>query len=136
MSTVITHRPSPSQVAGRAALSVTLAVSGVAHAYLYVHGYRYIPTVGAAFLIQSSAFVALAILILLGGRRWLHWAAGLGALGSLIGFAMSRTIGLLGFVEHGWEPPYGPLVVVAEVLTVLIVAGSLFTQRRQTAPQG
>jgi hypothetical protein len=47
---------------------------------------------------------------------------------------MSRTIGLLGFVEHGWEPPYGPLVVVAEVLTVLIVAGSMFTQRRQTAP--
>jgi drug/metabolite transporter (DMT)-like permease len=136
MSTVITHRPSPSQVAGRAALSVSLAVSGVAHAYLYVHGYRYIPTVGAAFLIQSSAFVALAILILFGGRRWLYWAAGLGALGSLIGFAMSRTIGLLGFVEHGWEPPYGPLVVVAEVLTVLIVAVPLITQRKQTAPQG
>jgi hypothetical protein len=136
MSTVITHRPSPSQVAGRGALSLTLAVSGLAHAYLYVHGYRYIPTVGAAFLIQGSAFVALAILILFGGRRWLHWAAGLSALGSLIAFAMSRTIGLLGFVEHGWEPPYGPLTVIAEVLTMLIVAVPLFTQRRQSAPQG
>jgi hypothetical protein len=40
---------------------------------------------------------------------------------------------LLGFVEHGWEPPYGPLTVVAEALTVLIVAVPLFTQRRQTA---
>jgi hypothetical protein len=136
MSTVVTHRPTPSQLVVRAALSVTLAVSGVAHAYLYVHGYRYIPTVGPSFLIQGGAFVALAILILLGGPRWLNWVAGLAALGTLIGFAMSRTIGFLGFVEHGWEPPYGPLTVIAEVLTVLIVAVPLITQRKQTAPRG
>ncbi|MDT5117080.1 MAG: hypothetical protein QOE30_2819 [Mycobacterium sp.] len=105
MSTALTSRSS--QVAVRAALSVTLAVSGVAHAYLYVHGYRFVPIVGPAFLIQGSAFVALAILILLGGPRWLHWAAGLAASGSLIAFALSRTVGLLGFVEHGWEPPTG-----------------------------
>jgi hypothetical protein len=105
MSTALTSRSS--QVAVRAALSVTLAVSGVAHAYLYVHGYRFVPTVGPAFLIQGSTFVALAILILLGGPRWLHWAAGLAASGSLIAFALSRTVGLLGFVEHGWEPPTG-----------------------------
>ncbi len=133
MSTALTSRSS--QVAVRAALSVTLAVSGVAHAYLYVHGYRFVPTVGPAFLIQGSAFVALAILILLGGPRWLHWAAGLAASGSLIAFALSRTVGLLGFVEHGWEPPYGPLTVIAEILTVLIVAVSLITQWRQAAPQ-
>ena len=136
MSTVIALRPSPSQVTGRAALSVTLAVSGVAHAYLYLHGYRYVPTVGTSFLIQGGAFVALAVLILFGGPRWLHWVAGLAALATLIGFAMSRTIGFLGFVEHGWEPPYGPLTVVAEALTVLIVAVPLVTQRRQTAPRG
>jgi hypothetical protein len=133
MSTALTSRSS--QVAVRAALSVTLAVSGVAHAYLYVHGYRFVPTVGPAFLIHGSAFVALAILILLGGPRWLHWAAGLAASGSLIAFALSRTVGLLGFVEHGWEPPYGPLTVIAEILTVLIVAVSLITQWRQAAPQ-
>jgi hypothetical protein len=133
MSTATTIRPRPSHLVLRAGLSVTLAVSGLAHAYLYFHGYRYIPSVGAAFLIQGGAFVALAILILFGGPRWLHWAAGLAALGSLLGFALSRTIGLLGFVEHGWEPPYGPLTVVAEALTVLIVAVSLFTQRRHIA---
>ena len=117
----------------RIAIAASLAASGVIHAYLYIHGYHQIATVGTAFLIQGSAFVALAILILLGGPRWLHWAAGLAASGSLIAFALSRTVGLLGFVEHGWEPPYGPLTVIAEMLTVLIVAVPLITQRRQTA---
>jgi len=76
----------------RAGISVTLAISGLIHAELYVHGYRHVPTIGLAFLAQASVFVALAILIPVGGPRWLHWAVGLGALGSLMAFASSRTI--------------------------------------------
>ena len=49
-----------------------LAVSGVIHAYLYIHGYRDIPTVGPAFLVQASVFCALAVLILAGGPGWLR----------------------------------------------------------------
>ena len=134
MSTVLTGRRSPTTVAVRVALGVTLAVSGAAHVYLWEHGYRYIPTVGLAFLLQGGGFVVLALLILLGAPRWLHVVAGLGALASLIAFALSRTVGLLGFVEHGWEPPYGPVTVIAELLTVLFVAASLLTRRRHTAP--
>ncbi len=130
MSTVLTNRPT--EVAVRAAISITLVVSGLVHAYLYIHGYRDIPTVGRAFLLQGSAFIALAILILCGGPRWLQWAAGLGAVASLIAFALSRTVGLLGFIERGWVSPYGPVTVIAEALTVLIVATSLWTGRRQT----
>ncbi|MDT4924125.1 MAG: hypothetical protein QOG01_1838 [Pseudonocardiales bacterium] len=91
-------------VALRAGTSLTLAVSGLIHAELYVHGYRYVPTIGQAFLAQASVFVALAILIAVGGPRWLQWAASLGALGSLVAFALSRTVGIFGFVEHGWQP--------------------------------
>ena len=129
MTAVFENRSS--QVAARAALSLALAVSGIAHGYLYIHGYRQIVGVGTAFLIQGSVFIALAVLILAGGPRWLHWAAGLGALASLIAFAMSRTVGLLGFVEHGWDPPYGPTAVIAEALTVLLVAAPLFNRRQR-----
>ena len=79
-----------------------LAVSMLIHAELYVHGYRYVPTIGLACLTRASVFVALAILIAVGGPSWRQWAAGLGAFGSLVAFASSRKIGIFGFVEHGW----------------------------------
>ena len=57
----------PARLAVRVAISATLAVSGLIHAYLYVHGYNHIPTIGPAFLLQASGFCALAVLILVGG---------------------------------------------------------------------
>jgi hypothetical protein len=106
----------------RIALSASLAVSGFVHAYLYVDGYRDIPTVGPAFLLQGSAFCALAVLILIGGPAWLRLAAAIGAAGSLLAFALSRSAGLFGFTETGWQPaPYAMISVVAEVLTILLV---------------
>jgi hypothetical protein len=114
----------------RIALSASLAVSGVIHAYLYLHGYRDIPTVGPAFLLQGSAFCALAVLILAGGPAWLRLAAVLGAAGSLMAFALSRTASLFGFSETGWQPaPYAVISVIAEVLTVLVVAVGVIRSR-------
>jgi hypothetical protein len=114
----------------RVAISASLAVSGVVHAYLYTNGYRDIPTIGPAFLLQGSVFCALAVLILAGGPAWLRLAAAAGAAGSLVAFALSRTVGLFGFTETGWEPsPYALLSVVAEVLTVLLVGATLMRRR-------
>jgi hypothetical protein len=122
----------------RAAISASVAVSGVVHAYLYVDGYRDIPTVGPAFLMQASVFCALAVLILVGGPAWLRLAAAAGAAGSLVAFALSRTVGLFGFSETGWEPsPYALLSVVSEVLTVLLVAATVVPsvrRRRSVSP--
>jgi hypothetical protein len=47
-------------VAFRLAISASLAVSGVIHAFLYVNGYRDIPTIGPAFLEQAVVFCVLA----------------------------------------------------------------------------
>jgi hypothetical protein len=114
----------------RIALSATLAVSGVIHAYLYIHGYRDIPTVGPAFLVQGSVFCALAVLILAGGPAWLQLVAAIGAAGSLGAFALSRTVGLFGFTETGWQPaPYAMITVVVEVLTLLLVGATALRQR-------
>jgi hypothetical protein len=113
----------------RTAISASLAVSGIAHAYLYIHGYRDIPTVGPAFVAQGSIFCTLAVLILAGGPAWLQLTAAIGAIGSLVAFALSRTVGLFGFTETGWQPsPYAAITVIAEVLTLLLVGMAALRQ--------
>ena len=114
----------------RTAISASLAASGVVHAYLYIHGYRDIPAVGPAFLVQGSVFCAVAVLILAGGPAWLQLVAAIGAAGSLVAFALSRTVGLFGFTETGWQPsPYAAITVIAEVLTLLLVGTTALRQR-------
>ncbi len=110
----------------RLALSASLAVGAASHSYLYVHGYQHIPTIGTAFLIQASVSYTLAVLILVGGPGWLRWAAAAVAGGSLAAFVLSRTVGLFGFTEVGWEPsPYAASSVAAEALTVLLWGAGL-----------
>src|SRR6476661_4919972 len=101
-------------VAIRLAISASLAVSGVIHAYLYVNGYRDIPMIGPAFLGQAIVFCLLALLILAGRPDWLRWVAG----------------GLFGFAESGWNPsPYAAVSVIAEVLTVVFVVAPVLSSR-------
>jgi drug/metabolite transporter (DMT)-like permease len=118
----------------RLALAVALAVSGVSHAYLYIHGYHHIPTIGTAFLLQASVSFALALLIVIGGPSWLQWAAAALAGGALGAFVLSRTVGLFGFSETGWEPsPHAAISVVAEVLVVGLWALTVVAHRRPRA---
>jgi hypothetical protein len=123
----------PARLAVRLGVAVTLAVSGVIHAYLYIDGgYRYIPTVGPGFLWQASVFCALAVLVLVGAPQWFSWAGGLLSIGALGAFGMSRTVGLFGFTERGWSPsPYAAVSVIAEALTVALVAAWILVSRRQ-----
>jgi hypothetical protein len=115
----------------RIGLAASLAISAAIHGYLYVHGYRHIPMIGIAFLIQASVSFALALLIVVGGPGWLQWGAAALAGGSLVAFGLSRTVGLFGFSELGWEPsPHAAISVGAEVLTVLLWAGLVATARR------
>lgn len=114
----------------RLAIAATLAVSGVIHAYLYIHGYNHIATVGPAFLLQASMFCALAVLILAGAPEWFRWAGALLSVGTLIAFALSRTTGLFGFSERGWNPsPQAAVSAIAEVFTVVLVAASVLSSR-------
>lgn len=122
------------KIALRLALAVSLAASAISHAYLYIHGYQHVPMVGMAFLIQASVSFSLASLIVAGGPRWLQWAAAAVAGGSLVAFVLSRTVGLLGFSEWGWESsPHAAISVAAEVLTVLLWATALAGGPRRKA---
>jgi hypothetical protein len=119
------------EATARIGIPAAVAVSGISHTYLYVHGYRHIPTIGAAFVLQASASLAVAVLILVGGPAWLRWAAAMVASGALLAFGLSRTVGLFGFSERGWQPsPYAAVSVVAELLTVALWAAYLASRRR------
>ena len=115
-------------------IAAGLLVSAASHGYLYLHGYSYIPSIGRGFLALTSVFVALAILIALGGPAWLRAVAFVAALGSIVAFAMSRTVGLQGFLERGWQPaPHALISVIAEAITVVLCAWSLL-RRGSAAP--
>ncbi|HZQ32835.1 MAG TPA: hypothetical protein VFB19_14010 [Mycobacterium sp.] len=105
----------------RLGIAASLAVSAASHTYLYMHGYRYIPHIGTAFLFQASVCFAVAVLLVVGGPGWLRWlAAGLAG-GSLGAFVLSRTVGLMGFSERGWQPsPHAAISVIAEAVTVAL----------------
>ena len=118
----------------RIGIAAALAVSGISHAYLYIHGYQHIPTIGAAFILQASVSFAVAVLILIGGPGWLRWAAAMVAGGALVAFVLSRTVGLFGFSERGWQPsPHAAVSVVAELLTVGLWVAYLVNRRRADA---
>ena len=110
-----------------ASAAVTLAISGYIHAQLYLDGYRFIHAIGVMFLIQAAASFAVAILLLaaslLPAPALIHLLAAGAALGALGGFAASRTVGVFGFTERGFQPaPQALLSVLAEVVTVLLLA--------------
>ena len=104
----------------RLVIAAAMVASGLLHAYLFVHGYGHIPSVGTGFLVQASVFCAVGVLLAMGAPRWFAWVSGLLSAGALAAFGLSRTVGLFGFVETGFEPvPYAVLSVVAEAVAVL-----------------
>jgi hypothetical protein len=105
--------------------AVGLAVSGYLHAELYLQGgYRFIPNIGTLFLLQASASFAVALLLVLGGPAVMLRLAVAGlAAGALGGFVLSRTVGVLGFTEHGLQPaPQSLISIVAEIGTLILLA--------------
>jgi hypothetical protein len=93
-------------------IAAALMVSAASHGHLYLHGNRHIPMIGTGFLLLASVF---------GGPAWLRCLALQGALASLAAFALSRTIGLFGFTEHGLHPaPHALISLAAEALACLL----------------
>ncbi len=138
--------PSARVLAAGAALAL---LSGYVHFYLYFRGgYRGIHprsfagvTVARAFLVNAVAGLALAELLVLAiRRRELTLVATLGAVGfavaTLIAYALSRTVGLLGFTEDATTTE-AVIASVAELgLIALLVPGILRAQRMVGSQSG
>lgn len=106
----------------RLAIAATLAETGYVYAKLYLGGYRVIPVIGTMFLLQAAVSFAVAALLLFAAPPILRLLAAGAAAGALFGFLLSRTVGVFGFTERGFEPqPDALLSVLAEVLCLLLI---------------
>lgn len=107
----------------RIGVAVCLAASGFVHAELYIHGYRTIPGIGPMFLLQASGSLAVAVLLLISAPPVLRLGAAALTAGALGGFALSRTVGVFGFLERGLNPAPEALISIAvEVAALLLLA--------------
>lgn len=130
-----TTTPAAGPLLLRLGVAATVALSGYLHAELYLRGYHHIPVIGPAFLLQAGISFAVAVLLLLSGPSWLELAAAALAAGALTGFVLSRTVGVAGFTERGWQPaPQAVLSVQAEALTIVLVGTALLVRRRLPLP--
>ncbi|MBG7701558.1 hypothetical protein HCJ76_26585 [Streptomyces sp. MC1] len=77
--------------------------------------------VGLLFALGSAVMLIVAAALVTSRRPMAAWFTGaLVSLGMIVGFLLSRTVGLPdGYHEPGWEPPYGPLSLIVEGLFVL-----------------
>ena len=133
--------------------AVLIGVGGYLHYSLYIKGYRAIPTIGTAFLLQviSSAIVAVALIVPLKfrvhvgpvaiGAPTIARFAGIGlSVGTLVAFVLSRLPGgLFNFQERGLQPaPQSLLTIVAEGAAVVVLIAALVfdgARRHVTAAQ-
>lgn len=117
----------------RLATAVCLAGTGWVHTDLYLNGYKAIHFVGPSFLLAGAGSFAVAVLLIISEAPVLRLlAAGL-ALGALIGFMASRTVGLFGFTERGLQPaPQALLGLLFEFGVLALIAVTLLSARPRT----
>ncbi|MFB7334347.1 hypothetical protein FNH09_24805 [Streptomyces adustus] len=95
--------------------------------------------IGVLFAVGSAVMLLVAAALATSKRALGAWLTGATvSLGMIAGFLLSRTVGLPGgYYEPGWEPPYGPLSLMAEglfVLTCLAWLGERSTTRAAPKP--
>jgi MFS family permease len=78
--------------------------------------------IGIMFLIGAAAAIVAAFLLIAGPYRYGWLLGGLTVGGMLVGFLISRTVGLFGFDEIGWEHWNEPHVWLALLIEGLFMA--------------
>ncbi|MEV6417844.1 hypothetical protein [Kribbella sp. NPDC051718] len=112
-------------------VAICLAVVGFIHAQLYVRSYHAIPYIGTSFRWDAAASFAIALLLLIRNAPVLRLAALALCLSGLGGFIGSRTVGLFGFTERGWQPaPQALLSVLAWVVALAVLLAPFAWQLR------
>ena len=112
----------------RVLAAVGVLISGLVHLKLWLDGFRDIPLIGPAFMLNAAAGLVIAALLVV----WRHWAAPLLAVGfgasTLGAFLVSATVGLFG-VHEVWTGAAVLTAAVAEV--VAVIAGGLVLLRER-----
>ncbi|PJJ06048.1 hypothetical protein BX264_6536 [Streptomyces sp. 2333.5] len=120
----MTTRTTESVLRGAGALCALS--SAILHLMLVPSHLEEKPYIGILFLVGSLAliYVTLGLARHNPAPAWLVGA--LVSIGMIVGFTLSRTIGLPGgYRESDWEPPYGVLSMIAEIGFLLAFAAWL-----------
>ncbi len=111
----------------RIVAAVALLIGGLIHLQLYFQGYRNIDKIGPSFVLNAIASGVIAAAVAW-RREPIVKLAGIGlAIGTLIGFVLSRQgDGLFDFREQGVEPsPQAALSLIVEIGAIVLLAASL-----------
>ena len=116
----------------RTLAALVVMVSAVIHLYLWFDGVKDQGTVGALFVVNVVAGVAIAVLLLV----WQDWeplflAAGFGA-ATIVAFLISVTVGLFG-IETSWSW-YAWLAFASELAAIALGLLGLLREGYVTGP--
>lgn len=104
--------------------AVAIAIAGYEHYSLWQDGYRAIPNIGTAFLLNAIGSAAV-IVLLLARRDVLFALGGLSiSVGAIVGIVLSRNGGFLGFQELGYDRT-AVITLTAEIVAAVVLGGFL-----------
>jgi hypothetical protein len=114
--------------------ALAVLVSAYVHLYEWLNGFRHVHVIGALFVVNVVAGVAIAVLLF----TWKHWLAPFLALGfgasTLGGFAIASTSGGLFGDHEKWQGSYVWIAAISEAIAIL--AGLYAVSRElRAAPQ-
>lgn len=110
-----------------------VVVGGLVHLELWRSGYRGIPNVGNAFLVNIALAGVLALAVLVRNDWRVNLAGVVFSAGSIAALVMSRTIGFLGFTERAWTDR-AVQATTAEIGAMVALAVVMVATRRRAIP--
>ncbi|MFJ5551002.1 hypothetical protein [Streptomyces sp. NPDC093225] len=122
--------PRTADLSLRAVAAACALLSAVDHLYLAPEHLEEMPYMGILFLIGGTGLLVVAAGLALTDPRPAWVGGALLNAGMLLGFALSRTVGLPDYHETGWEPPHGVLSVASEAVFLLAAAAWYVVVRR------
>lgn len=109
--------------------AASVLVSALVHLQLWLDGYRTIPVIGPAFLLNAVGGAAIAVAVVV-WRHWLPLAAAVAFGLSTVGaFLVSTTVGLFGVQERLLGRPQ----LIAAVSEIAAIVFGLWAWKRMRA---
>jgi hypothetical protein len=112
--------------------SALVGAAGVVHLQLWADGYRHVPTLGPLFLAQGVGAVGVGAALAVTRRLALVAAALLLMVGTVAGFLLSDTVGLLG-IHDTLSVPFASWALGLELGAIVALCSSALLLVRSSA---
>jgi hypothetical protein len=112
-------------LAAQGAAALLVAAAGAIHLYLWFDYFHRVHVVGALFLVNAGAGLAIGAALLARRNLPVVLLAGGYAIGTLVGFVISTRWGLFGYRETfwgSWQEAAGGVELAAALLAAVLLA--------------